>query len=358
MGNLLSKLFVVMYDAVPWLTVGVLSAAMPFIVMTGMHYALIPLFMNNIATLGFDVIVLVTMFCSNLAQGGAAFGVAFKTKDADLKSEGIACGISAFVAGVTEPALYGINLRFMTPMIGACSAAGIAGVFCGLTGVKGYTMGGSPSILSLITFIGGENPMHGVIFGAIAAVIIMAISIGVTFVLFKDPAPEADEEEEEAAPAEAPKSLVDKKVLVAPLTGTTQPLAEIPDAVFSSGALGEGAVIIPTVGKVVAPCDATVSATMDSKHAVGLSTADGMELLIHVGLNTVELDGKFYDCKVKEGDAVKCGDTLIEFDIDGITAAGYKVNTPVLVTNAEEYVSVKVLAEGTVKAGDELISVV
>lgn len=358
MGNLLANVFSAAYNAVPWLTVGVLSAAMPFIVMTGMHYALIPLFMNNIATLGWDVIVLVTMFCSNLAQGGAAFGVALKTKDADLRSEGIACGISAFVAGVTEPALYGINLRFMTPMIGACSAAGIAGLFCGLFGVKGYTMGGSPSILSLITFIGGENPMHGVIFGAIAAVIIMAISIAVTFILFKDPEAEAEEEEEEAAaPAEA-KPLVEKKVLLAPLTGTTQPLAEIPDAVFSSGALGEGAVIIPTVGKVVAPCDAVVSATMESKHAVGLSTADGMELLIHVGLNTVELDGKFYDCKVKEGDAVKAGDTLIEFDINGITAAGYQLNTPVLVTNAEEYVSVKILAEGAVKAGDQLISVV
>lgn len=357
MGNLLSKVFVVMYDAVPWLTVGVLSAAMPFIVMTGMHYALIPLFMNNITTLGFDVIVLVTMFCSNLAQGGAAFGVALKTKDADLKSEGIACGISAFVAGVTEPALYGINLRFMTPMIGACSAAGIAGLFCGLTGVKGYTMGGSPSILSLITFIGGDDPMHGVIFGAIAAVIIMAISVAVTFILFKDPEVEANEEEEvEVAAPAAP--LVNKIVLTAPLTGTTQPLAEIPDAVFSSGALGEGAVIIPTEGKVVAPCDATVSALMDTKHAVGLSTADGMEILIHVGLNTVELNGKFFEYAVAEDQQVKRGDTLITFDMDGIKAAGYKLNTPVLVTNSDDYVSVKVVADGAVKAGEELLSIV
>lgn len=359
MGNLLANVFSAAYNAVPWLTVGVLSAAMPFIVMTGMHYALIPLFMNNIATLGWDVIVLVTMFCSNLAQGGAAFGVALKTKDADLKSEGIACGISAFVAGVTEPALYGINLRFMTPMIGACSAAGIAGLFCGLFGVKGYTMGGSPSILSLITFIGGENPMHGVIFGAIAAVIIMAISIAVTFILFKDPEVEADdEEEEESAPAEAPKPLVNKIVLSAPLTGEVQALADIPDAVFSSGALGEGTVVIPTVGKVVAPCDATVSATMDTKHAVGLSTDDGMELLIHVGLNTVELNGKFFEYKVSEGDSVKRGQTLIEFDINGIKAAGYQLNTPLLVTNADEYVSIKTMASGSVKAGDELLSIV
>ncbi len=361
LGNLLSGVFMAMYNTVPWLTVGVLSALMPFIVMTGMHYALVPLAINNMATLGFDVIVLVTMFCSNLAQGGASLGVAVKTKDTETKSEGIACGISAVVAGVTEPAMYGINLRYITPMIGAVIGAGVSGLFCGLTNVRGYTMGGSPSILSLITFIGGDgNPMHSVIFGAIAAVITVALSFGITFVLFKDPAPEADEGDEgTAAPVESPvKPLVNKIVLTSPMTGELQPLADIPDAVFASGALGEGAVIIPTVGKVVAPCDATVSALMDSKHAVGLSTDDGMEILIHVGLNTVELNGKFYEYNVTEGTKVKRGDTLIEFDIGGIQDAGYPLNTPILVTNAEEYVSVKCPDSGSVKIGDELITVV
>lgn len=361
LGNLLSGVFMAMYNAVPWLTVGLLSALMPFIVMTGMHYALVPLCINNMATLGFDVIVLVTMFCSNIAQGGAAFGVAVKTKDTETRSEGIACGISAVTAGVTEPAMYGINLRYMTPMIGAVIGAGASGLFCGLTNVRGYTMGGSPSILSLITFIGGEgNPMHSVIFGAIGAVITLALSFGITLVLFKDPAPEADDEEAEiSAPAESSaRPLVNKVTLTSPMTGELQPLADIPDAVFASGALGEGAVIIPTVGKVVAPCDATVSALMDSKHAVGLSTDDGMEILIHVGLNTVELNGKFYEYKVTEGTKVKRGDTLIEFDMDGIKNAGYQLNTPVLVTNAEEYVSVKCADNGSVKIGDELITVV
>ena len=185
-GNFMSSIFAAMYNAVPWLTVGVISAAMPFIVMTGIHYALIPLCMNNMATLGYDVIVLVTMFCSNIAQGGASLGVAAKTKDTETRSEGIACGISAIVAGVTEPAMYGINLRYMKPMIGAVIGAGIGGLFAGITGVKGYTMGGSPSILSLIQFIGGENPMRGVLFGAIAAVLAIGISFFVTFVLYKD----------------------------------------------------------------------------------------------------------------------------------------------------------------------------
>jgi PTS system beta-glucosides-specific IIC component len=363
LGNLLSNVFLAMYNGCSWLTIGILSALMPFIVMTGMHYALVPLCMNNIATLGFDVIVLVTMFCSNLAQGGAAFGVAVKSKDLDTKSEGIACGISAVAAGVTEPAMYGINLRYMTPMIGAVIGAGVSGLFCGITGVKGYVLGGSPSLLSLITFIdntgASSNPMHSVIFGAIAAVITLALSFGITLVLYKDPAPEADDEEEAPAAAEeAPKPLVNKLVLSAPLTGDVVALADVPDAVFSSGALGEGVAILPTVGEVVAPCDGVISAAMDTKHAMGISTPDGMELLIHVGLNTVELNGKFYENLVAEGDSVKKGDVLIKFDLENIKAAGYPLYTPVLVTNSDEYVSVKAVASGKVSAGDELLNIV
>lgn len=361
LGNGLSGVFMAMYNAVPWLTVGVLSALMPFIVMTGMHYALVPLAMNNMATLGFDVIVLVTMFCSNLAQGGASFGVAVKAKNTETRSEGIACGISAFVAGVTEPAMYGINLRYMTPMIGAVAGAAVGGLFCGFTNVRGYTMGGSPSILSLITFIGGEgNPLHSVIFGAIAAAIVMAISFALSFILFKEPVEEADEEdgEDEAPAAAGTKPLVEKIIVASPLTGEVVPLKDVPDEVFSSGTLGEGVGVIPTVGRAVAPCDGEITAVMDTQHAVGIAAESGLELLIHVGLNTVELNGKYYNCKVKEGDKVRKGDVLIEFDIDAIKAAGYQIHTPVLVTNAENYVSVLAAASGKVQAGDDLISVV
>lgn len=357
-GNLLSNVFSWMYNTCGWLTIGLLSALMPFIVMTGMHYALIPLAVNNMATLGFDVLVLVTMFCSNLAQGGASLGVAAKSKNTDTKSESIACGISAIVAGVTEPAMYGINLRYVKPMIGAVIGAGVSGLFCGLTGVVGYTMGGSPSLLTLITFIGGDDPLHGLIFGAIAAVICLALSFGITFVLFKDEA-EEDVPEETAEPAEeSPRPLVNKIVLAAPMTGKVVALNEVPDEVFASGALGEGVAIIPTEGKVIAPCDGIVSATMDTRHAIGLTTKEGMELLIHVGLNTVELGGKFYEYKVSEGAAVKKGDVLIEFDASGITDAGYELHTPVLITNSDQYVSIKTTAGSSVKAGEDLLSIV
>lgn len=358
LGNVMSGVFLAMYNAVPWLTVGILSAIMPFIVMTGMHYALIPLCMNNLATLGFDVIVLVTMFCSNIAQGGASLGVAVKTKDVETKSEGIACGISAIVAGVTEPAMYGINLRYGKPMIGAVAGAGAAGLICGIFGVKGYTMGGSPSILSLIQFIGGDSPMRGVIFGAIAAVVSIGLSFFLTTVLYKD---EEETVEESAAESEAEpeekKTLVEKIEISSPMTGKVLDIEKVPDEVFSSGALGEGVAILPTDGKVVAPADGTVSNLMDTKHAVALTTNSGCEILIHVGLDTVQLEGKPFEYHVTEGQKVKKGDLLLTADLKMITDAGYKIHTPVLVTNSDDYVSVKIAETTNIKAGDDLMTI-
>lgn len=358
LGNLMSGVFSAMYNTVPWLTVGILSAIMPFIVMTGMHYALIPLCMNNLATLGYDVIVLVTMFCSNIAQGGASLGVAVKTKDMETKSEGIACGISAIVAGVTEPAMYGINLRYGKPMIGAVAGAGAAGLICGIFGVKGYTMGGSPSILSLIQFIGGESPMRGVIFGAIAAVVSIGLAFFLTTILYKDEE-KAEEEaaDENAAEPEEKKALVEKIELVSPMTGKVLDIEKVPDEVFSSGALGEGVAILPTDGKVYAPADGTVSNLMDTKHAVALTTDSGCEILIHVGLDTVQLEGKPFEYHVTEGQKVKKGDLLLTADLAMITDAGYKIHTPVLVTNSDDYVSVKIAETTNIKAGDELMTI-
>lgn len=359
-GNGLSAVINIMYDSVPWLTIGLIAALCPFIVMTGMHYALVPLAVTGITTLGYDALLVVTMFCSNIAQGGASFGVAAKTKNTDLRSEGIACGVSATIAGVTEPAMYGINMRYKKPLFAAIIAAGVAGLICGISGVAAYVMGGSPSFFSIIAFIGGDNPMNGVIWGSIAGVLSLVLSFAISFVLFKDEA-EEEETEEEPAPAveSAPKAtLVDKIVLASPLTGEVVPLAEIPDQVFATGTLGEGVGVIPTVGKVIAPCDGEISTVMDTMHAVGISAASGLELLIHVGLNTVELGGKHYNCKVAEGDKIKKGDVLIEFDIDAIKGAGYQMHTPVLVTNSEDYVSILGVASGSVKAGEDLISVV
>lgn len=361
-GNALAVGFSAMYNAVPWLTVGVISAFMPFIILTGMHYALIPLSTNNLALLGYDVIVLVTMFCSNVAQGGAALGVAVKTKDTDTKSEGIASGISAIVAGVTEPAMYGINLKYGSPMLAACIASGVSGLFCGLTKVRGYTMGGSPSIFSLITFIGGDNPYSGVIFGAIGFVISVGLSFILTLILFKPEKAEAAAggEVSDDATEEKPevKPLVEKIEIASPLDGEAVDLSKVPDEAFSSGALGEGCAVVPIDGHVYAPVDATVTTIMDTKHAIALTTDNGAELLIHVGLDTVGLNGAPFDMKVKENDKVKKGQLLMIADLDAIKKAGLSTITPVLTTNSDDFVSVKQNKLGTIKHGELMYTIV
>ena len=368
LGQVLSMITTVMYGTVPWLTVGILSALMPFIVMTGMHYALIPLFTNNIATLGYDVVVLVTMFCSNLCQGGASLGVAVKTKDMETKSEGIACGISAIVAGVTEPAMYGINMRFMKPMIGAVVGAGVSGLLAGITGVKGYTMGGSPSIMSLITFIGGNDalgPFHSVIWGAVCAVVGLAISFGVTLILFKDDAPAAEVNTDGIAAGHAAMAGEEhvKQVNAAPLdiaspmTGKLVAMKDVPDEVFASGALGEGIAILPTDGKVIAPCDGVVAQTMDTRHAIGIVADNGVEILIHVGLDTVQLHGTPFKYHVKADQEVKKGDLLLTADLDAVTQAGKQLYTPVIITNSDDYTEITPVDGAEITAGQKLMTV-
>ncbi len=356
LGNVFSGLFALLYGTVPWLTVGLVSALMPFIVMTGMHYALLPLCVNNLAVMGFDALVLVTMFCSNLAQGGAALGTAVRTRDRDIRSEGIASGISAIFAGVTEPAMYGINLRFRRPLAAAVAAAGAGGLFCGLASVRSYVMGGAPSLFSLITFIDNTpdtaNPFHSVVFGAVAAVLVLLLSFGLTLILFReDPTGEGDEELPEApAPWDG--------LLCSPMSGEVFPLEEIPDEVFRTGALGEGLAVLPEEGVVVSPCDGVVSTTVFTGHAVGVTCPNGMEVLIHVGLDTVALRGEPFTYTVQEGDAVKAGDVLLRFDRAAILAAGYSLHTPLVINTAEgEPVPVTRLAGDTVRAGEPFLRV-
>ncbi len=357
LGNYLAMGINLLYSKAGWLAIMVLSAAMPFIIMTGMHYALLPISTIGLTSLGFDAVVIITMFCSNLAQGAASLAVAAKTKDKDLKSTATAAGISAVVAGVTEPAMYGVTLKYKTPMLASAIGAGIAGLYAGITHLVAYSMGGSPSVLSLIQMIGGEgfgNMMNGVV----TLIIAVAASFIATMILYK---PEV-KEEETVSPSEADKeaerTLVETIELSSPLTGEVIPLAQVEDAVFSGGVLGEGVAIIPSEGKVFAPADGTISAVTDTKHAIGITTDHGVEMLIHVGLDTVQLGGEGFTLHCNMGDKVKKGTLLLEFDMDKIKEAGFPLTTPVLVSNMTNFVSLKASEDKQVKSGDTLLTIV
>lgn len=360
-GTLLAQLLSVMYNTCGWLTVCVLAALMPFIVMTGMHYALIPLAVNSMVTFGYDAMMMVTMFCSNIAQGGASLGVAVKTHNTETRSEGIASGISATIAGVTEPAMYGINMRYGKPLVAAITGAAVAGLICGLSGVRCYMPGGSPSVFSLVTFIGGTEPLHGVVFGVISGAAALVISFVLTIILHRDPDIETSEtiddteghhietksENPSSQPAES-ESNNTQCIIQPPIKGEIIPLEAIEDKTFSSGVLGIGYGIIPSEGKVYAPFDGVCDNILDTCHAMGLRSNQGVELLIHVGLETVRLDGKPFKPHVTSGEKIHQGQLLLEFNIDKIRKAGCDTVTPVLITNADDFSRVTVDNENIV----------
>jgi PTS system beta-glucosides-specific IIC component len=356
LGNYLAAGVNLLYTNVGWLAIMLLSAAMPFIVMTGMHYALLPIATIGLASLGFDAVLIITMFCSNLAQGAASIAVAVKNKDKNVKSAASAAGISAIVAGVTEPAMYGVTLKYKTPMIASVIGAGVAGLYAGITHLVAYSMGGSPSSLSIIQMIGGDS-FKNMTNGVITLLISLVVTFVMTMILYK---PEVVEEDSPAVsePVEEKKPLVETIELSSPVTGTVIPLSQVEDAVFSGGILGEGVAIIPEEGKVFAPVDGTISAITDTKHAVGMTSNDGVEILIHVGLDTVQLGGEGFVLHCKTGDKVKKGALLLEFDMQKIKEAGFPLTTPVLVSNMNQFVSLKASEKKQVKAGETLITIV
>ena len=295
---------------------------------------------------------------ANIAQGGAALAVGLKSRNQKIKSMAVPSALSACM-GITEPAIFGVNLRFGKPFIMGCLGGACGALFASISSL-GATGTGVTGIFGILLCL--NNP--------VGYILMFAIAFGVAFVLtwmfgYKDEVQETAEKNIEAEKkSDAPAEIAQEKTsetgaqtLYSPLEGTAIPLSEVKDATFASEVLGRGMAVIPSKGEVKAPCDATVSTIFDTKHAIGLATESGLELLIHIGVDTVELGGKFYTAHVKDGDVVKKGQTLITFDMDAIKAAGYDVTTPLIVTNTDDYEEVKMLAEGTVNNGSEVLEV-
>lgn len=322
---------------VSWLVPLIIGAVSPYLVMTGTHYGLIPIGINNIATTGFDTIVGPGMLGSNIAQGGAAFAVALRTKNKILRQEAYSSGITA-VCGITEPALYGVNLKLKKPLLAASIGGAASGLYLGLTGVGRYTSG-SPGLLALPGYIGTEgftNITNAVIGSGIALVVafIAALLLG-----FEDP--EESELTEDGMEESTGKTDVKSEKLYAPVKGRVLPIEEVSDPTFAEKLLGDGAAIIPDTGLIVSPANATVDTVFDTNHAISLVTAGGAELLIHIGIDTVQLKGRHFKAMVKAGDRVKMGQPLIEFNINKIKEDGYETTTMLVVTNYQEYAAIE-----------------
>lgn len=296
---------------------------------------------------------------ANVGQGGAALAVAFRSKNKKTKSVALPAALSACM-GITEPAIFGINLRFLKPFIagsigGACGALYASIVHLGATGT------GVTGIFGILLHL--HSPVHYIITVLIAFVVAFVVAwiLGIKEDVKeeKEPAPSATTVSSgtvaSSATAESANvSSAEPNTVYSPLDGESVPLSSVNDQTFASGILGNGVAVKPSAGRVVAPFSGEVSTLFDTKHAIGLTGDDGVELLIHVGLNTVELGGRYYDAKVKMGDRVERGQTLIEFDKDEIEKAGYETVTPVIISNIDSYKSMDETLGG-VKFGDVLI---
>ena len=336
-----------------WLVPTIIGALSPLLVMTGTHYGIIPIGINNIMTLGYDTLVGPGMLVSNVAQGGAALAISLKTKDSEFKQLASTSSITA-LCGITEPALYGVNLKTKIGLYASIIGGGIGGLFYGIFRVARYATG-SPGLLTLPVYIGGDS-MSNFYYACIGAAISIVVAFIVAYILYKDSVDEVKEEKkEEVKKAPVKEGTV---TICAPLTGEAVALSEVNDLTFAEEIMGPGMAIIPTEGKVVSPVNGTVAMIFETKHAIALVDDNGTELLIHVGLDTVKLGGKYFTAHVKAGDKVKVGSPLVDFDLNGIKGEGYDIITPVIVTNSAEYSSILPINDRAVKMGEEVIKVV
>ncbi|MEH7079267.1 beta-glucoside-specific PTS transporter subunit IIABC [Bacillus velezensis] len=321
-----------------------LAGTFSLIIMTGMHYALVPIMINNIAQNGHDYI-LPAMFLANMGQAGASFAVFLKSKNKIFKSLAFTTGITALM-GITEPAMYGVNMRLKKPFAAALIGGAAGGAFYGVTGVASYIVGGNAGLPSIPVFI-GPTFLYALIglFISFAAGMAAALLIG-----FEDVQSERDK-----AP-EAPGVTAGGEIIRSPIKGEVKALSEVNDSVFSGGMMGKGFAILPEEGAAVSPVEGRVTAVFKTKHAIGITSTRGAEVLIHIGLDTVRLDGRHFEMHVKEGDTVAPGDLLITFDIDEIKAAGFDVITPVIITNTDQYSFTDVKKSGMVKPNEALLA--
>lgn len=334
-----------------WLIPMLMGTLQPFLIITGTAWAMTPIATGQLSKNGFEMINGPGMLASNVAMGAATLCVALKTKNSNLRQLASSSGFTALL-GITEPALYGVLLKFRRVMIAAMIGGGCAGMYAGFSGLVRYAFV-SPGLAALPAFI-GENPMN-----IVHALVTCAISIVVTFTLtwfiaFKD----APEEQEVAnvtpPPAVSPKGESDIAVL-SPLCGQVVPLSEVNDDVFASGLLGQGVAIRPQEGCLKAPFNGKVMMFLPSCHAVGLQHESGLELLVHIGIDTVNLNGQHFSSSLKVGDVVEAGQELIRFDIAAIERAGYDMITPVVVVNGDEQSQLSVTAAAQVNYGEPLM---
>lgn len=347
-----------------------IGGTMSLLIITGMHYALTPIVIGSITTLGYDFIIPL-MFAANWAQAGGALGVGLRSKNAQTKSLGFSTGLTA-IMGITEPAMYGINMKFKKPFIAALSGGAIGGAFMGIFHVKSYVITGLVGLPSVAAFI--SPSISTLIYALLGGIIALVSATAITyFAGIKEKVEESEstpvtnaEGNSQSATSHqvAASNVIDihqptihqvvATDIFSPVAGEVKPLSAVNDPAFSQEIMGKGVAIEPTEGRIVSPVNGTVFSVSKSGHAIGLVSDTGTEMLIHIGIDTVKLKGKHFTPHAKAGETVKVGDLLMEFDLKAVRDAGYETITPVIVTNINDYNDLQSGTQPNTRSGELL----
>jgi len=345
LSQLLANGYQWIYVLAPWLAGAAMGALWQVCVIFGLHWGLVPLMINNLAVLGHDS-MLPMLLPAVFGQVGAALGIFLRTRDARQKMLA-GSSVTAGIFGITEPAVYGVNLPLRRPFIFGCVAGAIGGAIVGFSNTHVYSFGFANifTVAQMIPPGGVDATLWGGLLGTLVALV---LSCGLTLVAGMP---------ERATAATPVAATAGENDVLSPMSGTVLALEQVPDATFASGLLGQGTAIIPADNKVIAPFAGEVASIFATKHAIGLLSDSGIEVLIHVGIDTVKLDGKPFTAHVKVGDKVQPGDLLLEFDRQAILDAGYDLATPIIISNSDDYRHVATLAASAVQAGAPLLCV-
>ncbi|ENH96321.1 PTS system beta-glucoside-specific transporter subunits IIABC [Gracilibacillus halophilus YIM-C55.5] len=321
------------------------------LVIFGLHWGITPIALNNISNFGTDTFTAM-LTPAIFGQAGAAMGVWLKTKRDKVKSIAAPATVSG-IFGVTEPAIYGVTLRYKKPFFIGCTAGAIGGAVVGFSGAASHSVA-IPGVTTLPVFFGDG------FFLFIVAVVGTFVFAGVATYMFgfHDEQVEELTGEKEQEYDKQSENLINDRVVYSPLEGAVVPLEEVNDPVFSSGAIGVGLAIIPIDGHVYSPVNGTVQAVYPARHAISISSDAGMEILIHIGIETVQLDGKYFAIDVTEGAHIHQGELLGTFDLQQMTKQGYDMMSPIVVTNDDQYLDVIQTSNENVASGDRLLTAV
>lgn len=350
-GNGIGQGFINFYLAYGWLAGAVLGALYPFLVILGMHVGFTPVMIQSLAKYGVDY-MMALFVASNSAQAGATFAVFTKTKNKEFKSLAGTAALNAFI-GITEPALFGVTSRLKRPLIAVSIAGAIGGAIAGFFRVEALGMGTGP-IAGIPLFLGKTF-----IYYVISSLVALILGYVLTIVIGFEDIPEENVTSSDSIIVDEEKNITNAladQVISSPITGQVIALNQVSDNVFASGVMGKGVAIIPSEGKIYSPVDGSVELVFETKHAIGLKSLDGAEILIHVGLDTVELNGGPFTVHVQAGQIVKKGDLLLDVDLEAIKASGKETVTPVIVTNSANFAKIDVKTSVQIKVGEDLLT--